>query len=201
MNNKDCQAMNHAIIKVKISDLETIVDMHIKYISDSFFTYLGRNFLKIIYSELILSKYASTYKYTVNGKITGYISFALNKKLIFMEILFTKFFKILFSLNFISFFKCIFYFFNSVSYIIKKQYCKSELLFIAVDNDYKRNSIGSKLVDFAETIIKQNNIYKVQVSINEDNLISQTLVKNKKYIFYRIENFYGKKMHMYYKQL
>ena len=201
MNNKDYQQLNHAIIKVKISDLETIVDMHIKHIGNSFFTFLGKKFLIIIYSELILSKYASTYKYTINGKITGYISFALNKKLIFMEILFTKFFKILFSLNFISFLKCIFYFFSSIGYIIKKQYCKSELLFIAVNDDYKKNAIGSKLVDFAETIIKQNNIYKVQVSINEDNLISQTLVKNKKYIFYRIENFYGKKMHMYYKQL
>jgi len=201
MTNKNYTTMNHAIIKTKLSDLETLVDMHIKYIGDSFFTYLGRKFLRIIYSELILSKYASTYVYTVDGKIAGYISFVLNKKLIFMKILFTKFFTILFSLNITAFLKCIFYFFNSISYILKKQYCKSELLFIAVDDQYKNNKIGSKLIDFAETIMKQNNIYKVQVSINDDNIISQTLVKNKKYIFYRILNFYGKKMNMYYKQL
>ncbi|MDD3065066.1 MAG: GNAT family N-acetyltransferase [Endomicrobiaceae bacterium] len=193
--------MTTNIIKAQISDINILVDMHIRHIGDSFFSYLGKKFLRIIYAELIFSKYASTYVYINDGHIIGYISFILNKKLLFIKILFTKSFVILFSLNFISFLKCIFYFFSSIGYIIKKQYCKSELLFIAVNDDYKKNGIGSKLVDFAETIIKQNNIYKVQVSINDENIISQILIKNKKYIFYRIINFYGKKMNMYYKQL
>jgi len=189
------------IKKAQISDLELLVDMHIKHISDSFFSYLGRNFLKIVYSELIFSKYASTYVYIHDGHIIGYISFILNKKLIFIKILFTKCFVILFSLNFKTLFKCISYCFNSLGYIIKKQYCKSELLFIAVEPDFRNNNIGSELIDFAENILKQKNIYKVQVSINHTNYISQTLVKSKKYIFYRIINFYGKKINMYYKQL
>ena len=54
MTNKIYTVMNHNIIKAQISDLETIVNMHIKYIGDSFFTYLGKKFLRAIYSELIL---------------------------------------------------------------------------------------------------------------------------------------------------
>ncbi|MDD5021377.1 MAG: GNAT family N-acetyltransferase [Endomicrobiaceae bacterium] len=200
MPNKNNIA-EHTMIKAKISDLDYIVDLHIKYIGDSFFTYLGRKFLKIIYSELILSKYASTYLYAVDNKTIGYISFVLNKKIIFIKILFTRCLSIIFCLNFKTFLKCIFYCFNSMGYILKKQYCKSELLFIAVDDTYRNNRIASKLIDLAEIVMRQNNIFKVQVSINDDNFVSQNLVKDNKYIFYKLFNFYGKKMRMYYKLL
>lgn len=193
--------MINNIVKAKISDLEIIVDMHIKYIGDSFFSYLGKRFLKIIYSELISSKYASSYLYIENNRVVGYISFVLNKKSIFIKILFLKCFAILFSLSFRTFFKCIFYCFNSIEYILKKQYCKAEFLFIAVDPAFRNNNIASELIDFAETILKQKNIYKIQVSVCDSNQISQNLLKNKNYIFYRIINFYGKKMHIYSKLL
>lgn len=200
MSNKNNIAEDN-IIKAQISYLDDIVELHIKYIGDSFFTYLGRKFLTIIYSKLILSRHASTYVYMVDNKIIGYISFVLNKKSIFLQILFTKCFSILFSLNVKTFLKCIFYCFNSIEYILKKQYCKSELLFIAVDDTHRNNKTASKLIDFAETVLRKNNIPKVQVSVNDDNFVCQNLVKNKKYIFYRLFNFYGKKMRMYYKLL
>jgi len=193
--------MINNIVKAKISDLEIIVDMHIKYIDDSFFSYLGRSFLKIIYSELISSKYASSYLYIENNQVVGYISFVLNKKYVFIKILFLKCFAILFSLSFKTFFKCIFYCFNSIEYILKKQYCKSEFLFITVDPAFRNNNIASELIDFAEAVLKQKNIYKIQVSVSNSNDISQNLLKNKNYIFYRIINFYGKKMRMYRKIL
>lgn len=193
--------MTNNIVKAKISDIEIIVNMHMKCISDSFFSYLGEKFLRIIYSKLVSSKYASTYLYIENNQVVGYISFVLNKKLIFIEILFSKCFTILFSLRFKPFFKCIFYCFNSIEYIIKKQYCKSEFLFIAVEPAFRNNNIASALITFAENILKQKNIYKIQVSVSDSNYISQNLLKNKNYIFYRIINFYGKKMYMYYKLL
>lgn len=193
--------MINKIVKAKISDIDIMVNMHMNYIGDSFFSYLGKKFLRIIYSELVTSKYASSYLYFENNQVAGYISFVLNKKALFIKILFAKCFAILFSLSFKTFFKCIFYCFNSIEYIIKKQYCKAEFLFIAVDPAFRNNNIASELIDFSETILKQKNIYKIQVSVCDSNQISQNLLKNKNYIFYRIINFYGKKMHIYSKLL
>lgn len=193
--------LENNIIKAEIKDLEYIADMHLKYIPVSFYSYLGKDFIKIIYKNLILSDNAGTYVFYQNQKCVGYISFLLNRKKFFFEVLKKNCINIILIIKLKDIILIIKYFINTVKYVFNKNIKNSELLFIAVEKENRQKKIASNLIDVAQKIIINNEIKDVQVCINDDNRVCQKIIENKGYVFMQTIVLYNKKMKLYVKSL
>jgi len=189
------------IIKAEIKDLEYIAEMHLKYIPVSFYSYLGKKFINIIYKNLILSDNAGTYVFYQNKKCVGYISFLLNRKKFFFELIRKNFISVILAIKLKDIFLIVRYFINTVKYIFNKNIKDSELLFIAVEKENRQKRIASDLIDIAQKIIINNEIKDVQVCINYDNYVCQKIIESKGYKLIQLIVLYDKKMKLYVKSL
>jgi len=70
----------------------------------------------------------------------------------------------------------------------------AEIVNIAISKDFRRKSIGKKLLEFLINEIKDEKIKKIYLEVKEDNIPAINLYTNFRFkIIYRRRNYYGNK--------
>jgi ribosomal protein S18 acetylase RimI-like enzyme len=153
------------IRKADLNDLESIHYLYARYMPDSYLYKLGDSFIKSYLAVILGSKNCAGF-IAEEKNAAGFIIAALNRERLSAELLSSA--KFLFScvaqalthpVIFLKSISLVFYLINRNAYGID-----SELLFIAIDPDYRREGLGSDLVKKSLNFMKENGIKNVRVS-------------------------------------
>lgn len=183
------------------TDIYDITNLYINYMFNSFFTEFGRDFLYIIFEGMINSRYGINFVYEEDSQIAGFISATTNTQQLLKGILERNKFSLL-SIIFFSLVRkpqLLIPILGSFLYFRKTKLggVKAELLFIAIDPNYRNKGVSKDLINIALAELRRVAISKVKVNTLNNNHIVNNLLQNLGFNLAGSFKFYGKKNLLY----
>ncbi|MCK5393604.1 MAG: GNAT family N-acetyltransferase [Candidatus Omnitrophica bacterium] len=189
------------IRQAKESDITRISELYCLYIEDSFFVHFGKGFLKELFKNIIISKHALCFVYEIDGKVQGFITGAFQLSKLFREMFFRKchVWAIKVMPQIIRYPSSIKYIIESFLYSSKAhiENINSELLFIAIEPEFRKKGVASLLVDRIIKDFRNKGVSKVKVATVKNNKGVNKFLESYGAYFEREFKFYGKNMILY----
>lgn len=189
----------------KENNIDSMVELFIGYINNSFLAGLGKTFLRIFLKALVQSTCALNFVYVIDSKIIGFICSTYDCSGLFKEIFIKKG---------IAFLTAVLRSILKKPAILKELWAsflyvrrtmrdsvKAELLFIAIKPDYRLYGIATLLINYSLMELEKRGIQKVRVSTDQSNIPVNRLLQ--KLAFEPISAFqlFGKRMCLYNRQI
>jgi len=186
-------------------DLYELVEIHKTEFNSHFLPSLGKQFLLLLYSNLLNNKDVSILIEDRDSHISGFVIGSKNFDQVFKDILTSNIFKYLKIIipQIIKSPLLIKNIFESIFYP-QKDNLKSphaELVVIAVRKNFHRKGIGRKLILALEKKFNAQGIKRYKVSVNADNHTAINFYESMGFRKNRYFNLYGKKVNLYIKKL
>lgn len=188
----------------QISDIDEIVDVHLKELSGNLLPSLGQRFLTALYKDFLLEKETILLVFR-NRELKGFVLGVINFPDLFAKIIKHKFIKYsyLLSLSVIknpllikNIIETLFY-----TKISGKTESGAELVVICVKKKYQNKGIGSLLLRRLETVLRDKKISTYKVSTTKDNLISNKFYLRNGFDYIDSFSLYNKEWNLYKRSL
>lgn len=183
------------------SDIESIMGLFTRYIDNSFFPGLGENFMKTFPAALVQSPAAVNFVCTVDSRVVGFISGLYDSSSFSKEIVRRKWVSLLrvIACSFLRRPAIMRDFLEGFLYARRamRDPVKAELLYIAIEPDFRSQGAAARLIEHALEEMKQRGAPKVRVSTDQSNTAVNRLLL--KIGFEREDSFrlFGKRMYLY----
>ncbi len=193
------------IRRAKENDIDVMLRLFSSYIDNSFFAKLGNAFLKLLLQELIRSDLCITLVCSIDSRVIAFLSGTSDCPRCFRRIVSRRglplfllalkgIFRIPATLQIIK---------ESLIYISRaaRDSAKAELLFIAIEPDYRMRGVATGLITAALAELKKRGICKVRVSTDQANLAINALLQKLNFELTGSSLFINKGMYLYKRQI
>jgi ribosomal protein S18 acetylase RimI-like enzyme len=191
----------------KESDIDIMVELFTSYINNSFFAELGRTFLRPFLKVLVQSPYVLSFIYSVESKIIGFICSTYDCSGLFREI-FIKRGIVLGMVILKRILKkpvVLKNLWESALYVLGvgviRDSIKAELLFIAIEPDYRLRGVATQLINHTLVELKKRGVQKVRVSADQCNISVNRLLQKLDFELISPFQLFGKRMFLYNRQI
>lgn len=183
------------------ADIEYVVNLYANYMPASFFNKFGKDFMKIIFNGILNSKYGINYVYAEDLNVAGFISASVYTEKLFNEIMLKNKLPLL-KIMFLNALKrpCLLMKIIEPLFYFKKtrhQNIKAELLFIAIDPQYRKKGISKDLIMAVLNKLKDMCISKVKVTVLKENIVVNKLLQDLNFDLVGRFKFYGNETLLY----
>lgn len=190
------------IKRMALTELDQVVDLYIKYIPDSFFRCLGRDFVWQLLRSAALSRNTVCYVYWEKSRASGFIVALIDKRAFFQEFL-TKQGKFLMYCILRTLFadmRMTVQMLETAFYAMKRDRASepgAELVFSAVQDDCRRKGVCSALIAEVFSSLRKKGIGQASVSVLSHNAAARNLLEKAGFFKRREFQLYGKQMISY----
>lgn len=190
--------------KARKSDVKTIAQIHFNELRLDFLPSLGMEFLTKLYIDFIINDGVDIAVFRNRDKVCAFIVGANDFGKVFKQIIINNFFgySYLIAKKIMTKPSIIKYVFDTLIYPVKEgNDVKSELVVIAVSNEYQRKGIGRKLLIELENKFKKRKIMRYKVSVNNKNTRANLFYKSLGFKKTREFYLYNKKLNLLVKNI
>ncbi len=185
--------------KARKSDVKTLAQIHSNELSTEFLPSLGIEFLIKLYRDFVVSDGVDIIVFENRDRVCGFIIGAKDFSRVFKKIIINNFFSYLYLITrkLITKPRMIKKVFETFLYTNKEETgFTSELIVIAVSNDFHRKGIGRKLIIELEKKFKKKQIKEYKVSVNKKNKRANTFYKSLGFVKIREFSLYNKRINL-----
>lgn len=189
------------IRRIETTDLGRITKLYYSNIKESFFSMFGMDFLSLLLEAILTSEFTIGYVLELNQEVEGFIIGTTDTSKLFRNV-FCKKWSNLLSKVFVAILRkpAIFkHVFDSFNYSAKTHIedTKAELLFIAIESEYRDQDFGKMLINRTLQEIRNKGIGKVKVSTLNSNKVVNKMLENFGVKLEKEFKFYEKEMNLY----
>jgi len=189
------------IRRIEPTDIGRITELYYSNIKESFFSVFGKDFLRLVLEAMVTSEFTIGYVLELNSDVEGFIIGTTDTPKLFRNVLYKKWPKLLLNVFVVvlrkpAIFKHVL---DSFNYSDKTHIedTEAELLFIAIESEYRNQDFGKMLINGALQEIKNRGIEKVKVSTLNSNEVVNKMLENFGVKLEKEFRFYEKEMNLY----
>lgn len=189
------------IRKAEIDDIGKITELYYLYIGESFLAGFGKSFLKEFLTGVILCEDGVVFVYESGNNIAGFIIGTVNTTNLIRSLIFNRGMRLFGRISGMVLMNPLLFkdIFDTFTYsgLTKIKDCTAELLFIAVQPEYRKKGFGKELIDKALFAIKSKGTGKVKVTTLNSNKVVNEMLNAYGVCLEKVFKLYGKDMNLY----